>query len=124
MTAGKARAAYARFVLDGVGEEHRHDFHRGGDDPRILGSDSFAATALAAEEGSGPRTTLDQVKETIAQIYGVDAEQLQSPSQQRNLAEARAMLAWAARESSAGNLEQVATIVRRGSGSLSSAVGG
>ncbi len=122
VTAGKARAAYARFVLDGVGEEHRHDFHRGGDDPRILGSDSFAATALAAEEGSGPRTTLDQVKETIAQIYGVDAEQLQSPSQQRNLAEARAMLAWVARESGAGNLEQVARFVRRASGSMSSAV--
>ena len=121
-TAGKARAAYARFVLDGVGEEHRNDFHCGGDDPRILGSDSFAAAALAADKDIVPRATLDQVKETIVQIYGVDADQLQSPSQQRHLAEARAMLAWAARQSGAGNLEQVARIVKRGSGSLSSAV--
>jgi REP-associated tyrosine transposase len=121
-TAGKARTAYARFVLDGVGEEHRNDFHCGGDDPRILGSDSFATTALPAEEGIVPRATLDQVKGMIVQIYGVDPAELQSPSQQRHLTEARAMLAWAARQSGAGNLEQVARIVKRGSGSLSSAV--
>ena len=105
-TAGKARAAYARFVLDGVASIETISTVAA--KTPILGSDSFAATALAAEESIVPRATLDQVKETILEIYGVDPAQLQSPSQQRHLTEARAMLAWAARQSGAGNLEQVA----------------
>ncbi|MBE0575933.1 MAG: hypothetical protein IH613_08545 [Desulfuromonadales bacterium] len=55
-------------------------FHCDGCDPRTLGGDGYAEAALAV---------------------------VQSPSQQRHLTEARATLAWLARETVAGNLEHV-----------------
>jgi chromosomal replication initiation ATPase DnaA len=108
--------------MDGVGEEHRKEFHSGADDPRILGSDSFTEAALSTDEGAVRRVTMDQIEKMILRLYRVGLDQLRSPFQQRQFAEARAMLAWAARRSGAGNLEQVARLVNRGAGSLSSAV--
>jgi REP element-mobilizing transposase RayT len=122
VTAGKARDGYVRFILDGIGEEHRKDFHCGTDDPRILGSDAFAESALSDGEGRARRVSMEQVLEEVLGVYRIDREALRSASQQRRLAEARAMLAWLARESGAGNLEQVGRIVNRDAGSLSSAV--
>jgi len=122
VTAGKARDGYVRFILDGIGEEHRKDFHCGIDDSRILGSDAFAEAALSDGEGRVRRVTMEQVLEEVLGVYRIDRETLRSVSQQRRLAEARAMLAWLARESGAGNLEQVGRTVNRDAGSLSSAV--
>jgi hypothetical protein len=121
-TAGKARDGYARFIQDGIGEEHRQDFHSGIDDPRILGSDAFAEAALSDGEGRLRRVHLEQVLEEVLEVYRIDFEALRSASQQRRFAEARAMLAWLARECGAGNLEQVGRMVNRDAGSLSSAV--
>lgn len=121
-TAGKARDGYVRFILDGIGEEHRKDFHCGTGDPRILGSDAFAEAALSDGAGRVRRVTMEQVLEVVLGGYRIDLDALRSASQQRRLAEARAMLAWLERECSAGNLEQVGRIVNRDAGSLSSAV--
>ncbi|MBM9535607.1 transposase [Desulfobulbus alkaliphilus] len=120
--AGKARKAYARFLQDGLDEAYRKEFHCGGTDPRILGSDDFAATALAAEYMPPRDVSLQHVEATVLKVYGIDRAELQSPSQQRYLSEARAALAWLAREAGAGNLEQVSIRVNRDPGSLSSAV--
>jgi putative transposase len=66
--------------------------------------------------------SLEHVEATVFNVYGIDREALQSPSQQRHLSEARAVLAWLARETGAGSLEQVSRRVNRDPGSLSSAV--
>jgi putative transposase len=120
--AGKARQGYARFIQDGFDEEYRKEFHCGSSDPRILGSDDFTATALAEEYVPPRDLSLEHIEATVFNVYGIDQAALQSPSQQRHLSEARAVLAWLARETGAGNLEQVSRRVNRDPGSLSSAV--
>lgn len=119
---GQARQGYARFVLDGTEEAHRKDFHCGSNDPRIIGNDGFAERAISATGESTQRISLDRVVVKVLADYGIDQATLRGPSQQRNLAEARAMVAWLARETGAGNLAQVGKIVSRDAGSLSSAV--
>jgi putative transposase len=120
--AGKARREYARFIQDGFDEAYRKEFHCGGSDPRILGSDDFVTAVLAAKVGVARDVTLDHVVAAVFHVYDLDRTALQSPSQQRHLSEARAVLAWLARETGAGSLEQVSTQVNRDPGSLSSAV--
>ena len=120
--ARKARRGYARFIQDGFNETYRKEFHCGGSDSRILGSDDFAASVLAAKDVSPRDVALEHVETAVFHVYDIDRVALQSPSQQRHLSEARAVLAWLARETGAGSLEQVSTKVNRDPGSLSSAV--
>jgi REP element-mobilizing transposase RayT len=120
--AGRARQGYARFIDDGVGEGHRSDFHRGGDDPRIIGHDNFVERVLVATGGPLRRVTLEQVAAQVVDAYGFDPATMRQPSQARRLAEARAALAWLARETGAGTMVQVGRLVHRDAGSLSSAV--
>ena len=117
-----ARQGYARFIHDGHVEEYRKEFHCGENDPRILGSDDFAQTVLAAEYVPARTIPLEKLAAKVLDTYGIDRSALQSPSQQRHLTEARATLACLARETGAGNLEQVAGLVNRDAGSLSSVV--
>ncbi len=118
----KARAAYLAFVLDGLDEERRPDFHGAGADSRLLGDDSFMDKCLSGSGGIPLRLTAQQIADQVCLAYDIDISVLKAKSQQRVASEARAMAGWLARESGCVTLSDVARLVNRDVGSISSSV--
>ena len=118
----KAQSAYLVFVLDGLDEEHRPEFHGAGVDSRLLGDDNFMERCLIDTGGLPLRLTAQQIVDKVCTAYHIDMAVLQSKSQQRSTAEARAVAGWLARESGCVTLSDVARLVNRDVGSISSAV--
>jgi len=117
-----ARRAYSAFVLDGLKEEHRPEFHGAGVDSRLLGDDNFMDKCLFNSGGLPLRLTAQQIVDKVCDVYHLDAAILQAKSQQRMASEARAAAGWLARESGCVTLSDVARLVDRDVGSISSAV--
>ncbi len=92
----QARHRFAEFVAEFIGKGHREDFHgKEGTDSRLLGEDSFVENVLkGAEEVPLVRPGIDEVLEQVCRLYGLDIAALASPSQQRQLSEARGLAAW------------------------------
>lgn len=118
----RARAAYATFVLDGLAEERRPEFHGAGVDSRLLGDDDFMDKCLSGSGGMPLRLTARQIIDQVCRAYRLDASILQAKSQQRKASEARAAAGWLARESGCVTLTEIAGLVNRDVGSISSAV--
>jgi putative transposase len=121
-SAAKARPAYLAFVLDGTGEEHRPEFHGAGADSRLLGDDSFMERCLSGSGGMARRLTSQQITDTVCRAYKIELSVLQARSQQRIASEARAVAGWLARESGCVTLSDIAKLVNRDVGSISSSV--
>lgn len=117
-----ARNAYRTFVLDGMGEGARPEFHQGGADTRILGDDWFAERCRAGNRRLPSRLTVQEIAARVCREYGIDETLLKAPSQRRIASEARAVVAWLARELGCATLSEVGTRVCRDVGSISSAV--
>ncbi len=109
-------------MLDGLGEERRPEFHGAGADSRLLGDDSFMEKCLAGSGGVPPGLTAREITDQVCRAYNLDPAALQTKSQQRNVSEARAVAGWLARESGCVTLSEVARLVNRDVGSISSAV--
>ena len=118
----KAQAAYQAFVLDGLDEERRPEFHGAGVDSRLLGDDNFMDKCLSGSGGIPLRLTSQQIIDTVCVAYHIDASMLKAKSQQRIPSEARAVAGWLARESGCVTLTDIAKLVNRDVGSISSAV--
>lgn len=118
----KAHAAYTTFVFDGLNEERRPEFHGGGVDSRLLGDDDFMDKCLSGSGGMPVRLTARQIIDQVCRAYRLDPLILQAKSQQRNASEARAVAGWLARESGCVTLTEIAGLVNRDVGSISSAV--
>ncbi len=121
-SAAKARTAYMAFVREGLAEERRPEFHGAGVDSRLLGDDSFMDRCLAGTGGIPHRVSAQQIIDKVCLAYRLDSSVLQSKSQQRIASEARAVAGWLARESGCVTLSDVARLVNRDVGSISSAV--
>ena len=118
----KARAGYRAFVLDGLGEEHRPEFHGAGTDSRLLGDDNFMDKCLSGLGERQRRLTAQQIAEAVTRTYGMSLADLRANSQQRIASEARAVAGWLARESGCVSLSAIANLVNRDVGSISSSV--
>jgi REP element-mobilizing transposase RayT len=118
----KARAGYRAFVLDGLGEEHRPEFHGGGEDPRVLGDDNFVDQCLSDSGGMRLRLTAKEIADRVCLAYNIDEGTLKTQSQQRVFSEARAVVGWLARELGCVTLSEVGKHVNRDVGSISSSV--
>jgi len=118
----KARAAYREFVFEGLGEEHRPEFHGGKEDSRLLGDDNFMDKCLARHGDKRLYLTMRAIVDTVCKAYNLDQFTLRNPSQQRSVSEARAVVGWLARELCCGTLSEVGKSVNRDVGSVSSAV--
>jgi REP element-mobilizing transposase RayT len=121
-SAAQARTAYMAFVGEGLAEERRPEFHGAGADSRLLGDDSFMDRCLAGTGGMPPRVSAQQIIDKVCLAYRLDTSVLQSKSQQRIASEARAVAGWLAHESGCVTLSDVASLVNRDVGSISSAV--
>jgi REP element-mobilizing transposase RayT len=118
----KARSKYKEFVLDGLGEERRPEFHGAGVDSRLLGNDSFMDKCLSVTGGVPLHVTAQQIIDKVCLAYHLDVSELKMNSQQRCASEARAVAGWLARELGSVTLSSIALLVNRDVGSISSAV--
>jgi hypothetical protein len=118
-----ARSRYKTFVQQGMDEGHREDFHRGSQDPRVLGDDSFVNRVLS-DNGTIPvqPPSLDAIVASVCQAYGLDETALCARTQQRVASEARATVGWLAVEFGSATLTEVGRRLRRDVGSMSSGV--
>ena len=121
-TVNKARAGYRDFVLDGLGEEHRTEFHGGEHDSRVFGDDNFVDACLSVSGSIPQRVTIQEIVDKVCREYDIDVATLKAPSQQRIASEARAVLGWLARELGCATLSDVSKLVNRDVGSISSSV--
>lgn len=114
---------YISFILDGLGEEHRPEFHgKAGEDSRLLGDDSFVDKCLGCSDGIPLRLTAREIVEKVCRTYDLDEAALKTPSQNRITSEARATAGWLAQELGCATLSDIAKLVNRDVGSVSSAV--
>lgn len=121
-TVAKSRAGYMKFVLDGLGEEHRPEFHGGGDDSRLLGDDNFMDRCLCCAPDKPVRITLQEIVNKVCQTYHIDEARLKAPSQERVTSEARAVVGWLAYNSGGITLSEVGRFLNRDVGSMSSSI--
>jgi putative transposase len=118
----KARAGYKKFIMDGLSEEYRPEFHGGRDDSRLLGDDSFVDKCLASIGDMPLRLTTQEIVDKVCHEYKLDESTLKMQSQKRVASEARAVIGWLARELGCATLSDVGKLVNRDVGSISSSV--
>ncbi len=118
-----ARKRYVRFVNDGIGEGWREDFHRGTEDARVLGDDRFMER-VSGVAGKRPANLLqlDSIMEVVCGSYDVSKVDLSTPGRRRDLAEARALVAYLAITFGKVSLTEVATRFERDVATLSTGV--
>lgn len=89
-----AQQAYASFVLDGMGEGRRGDFHCGTCEGRILGDDAFSDEILVRVQQKSARAfSLDEVLGAVCDYYQITEAQLCAAGKVRPMTEARAVAA-------------------------------
>jgi hypothetical protein len=95
----EARTRYLSFVMDGMEEGRRSEFHSGACEGRILGDDNFADRALTMANQRKHRTpAMDDAVEVVCGLYGITVEQLRARGKARPFTEARALLTLLVRE--------------------------
>jgi putative transposase len=116
----QARKLYQQFIMDGIAEGHRKEFHNGSSGGRILGEDSFADRVLTiAEKRDTTTATINGILAEVCREYGMDVSLLALKDKQRGPAEARALAAWLVRESSSLSLTDLGKVLNRDVSSLS-----
>lgn len=113
-TIKKARAGYRSFVLDGLKETRRSEFHSGNKEGRILGDDTFAEQVFAEADKQWSRGySLPEVITSVCRAYGITEKQLKAPGKVRPFTEARALAAVFVRESRELSLMELGKMVNR-----------
>jgi REP element-mobilizing transposase RayT len=112
--------SYERFFADPPSPEERALFERGGDvDRRVIGDATFLASLPRSARAYRTTTTLEQIIETVTCRLGVDGNEVLSGSRRREVALARALIAWYAGERHVASLAEVARRLRRDPSTLS-----
>ena len=120
-----SRRRYEAFVLDGMGEGHRREFHYGSDDSGVLADERFRKDVRRQAAGPGEPAeppALESLVGVVCESYGIEPGLLSGPSRRRELSEARAVIGHLARLCAAASLSDVAGAFRRDLSSLSRGV--
>lgn len=117
------RQRYEAFVLEGLDEGHRPEFHDGGEDRRVLADDQFLEQVLGKRVESWPEVSLEEIIATVIADYGISEQALRGPSRNRVVSEARAVIGWLSRRLGAGSIKDVATNFQRESSTFSRHIG-
>jgi len=117
-----ARKSYVDFVLDGLSETHRPEFHAGSHDSRVLGDDHFAEQALSCERDAVTNISLDACIAHVCRFYEVDSARLVERNKVRQLAKIRAVIAWLMTKFGDDSLTAIATHFNRDVATISTAV--
>lgn len=98
-------------------------FEKGGaNDLRVIGGAEFLANLPRRSRAYRSKITLEQIIYTVTSALGVDREHVLSASRKRELAMARALIAWFATERHVATLSEVARQLRRDPSTLSVAI--
>lgn len=119
---GEARQGYVAFVMDGLTETHRPEFHSGASDRRVLGDDDFAEKALASKFDVGQKIGLNECVEHVCSALGLKPSALSERSRVRKHSEARAIVAWLMRKFGRESLTAIASYFNRDVATMSTAV--
>jgi REP-associated tyrosine transposase len=118
----KARGRYARFVQEGLGEGHREEFHKGGEDTRVLGDDDFMDRIHSKSRLERAKArSIEAVIGAVGREYGVEEAELKTVTQRRRLSEARAVVGWLVKGLGCGTLTEAGRRLNRDAGTMSSA---
>ena len=124
-TRHQAIGAYRHFVLAGMEEGHRAEFHKGmGEDCRLLGDDEFVEKALtqAQDQFQGRRfLTVQKIIDQLCCTYCIEKAELEKPGRDRLLTELRGMAAWLVVETGCGTLAELGRETGRDVTTLSAA---
>ena len=105
---------YRQFVIDGIGEQGRNEFHSGTFEGRILGGDAFVDEALArANQRHALVYGLTEVIGAVCRVYGITEEELKAPGKVRVCSEARAVAALQVLEAPALSLTGLGAYLKR-----------
>lgn len=120
----QARHQFSEFVSERRLDGHQCAFYgKGAADRRIMGEDNFVEKVLEQTENMPvQKPGIETVLDVIKQLYDLNDEYLQSPSQERKLCEARSFAAWAVHEMTDAPLTELAARVGRESSSLSASI--
>jgi REP element-mobilizing transposase RayT len=119
-TVTTAQRRYRRFVEEGLAEGHRADLYRGSADRRMLGDDRFVASVERQTKKILRRPLpLERIVATTSSVLGMDPERLCSASRERELAQARAVVAYVVTEHGQGTLTALGSILHRDIATLS-----
>ena len=115
-----ARKRYAKFVAEGIDEQHRVEFHKGENDPRMLGDDAFIQKAIALSNGQPEAMPpLYNVISVVGAHFGVTTDELCGVSRKRCYSEARGVAAWLVTEFANLTLGELAVCMKRDPSALS-----
>jgi REP element-mobilizing transposase RayT len=90
----QSRKAYQLFVLDGIDEGKRNEFHCGTCEGRILGGDSFTDDIrLMVGQKNEREYALHEVVEKVCASFSISEQALKAPGKERPMTEARAVAA-------------------------------
>jgi hypothetical protein len=118
----KARRLFRDFVETSASEGQRPEFHgRNTTDSRVFGNDSFVEEVLRNEPEKPVSVTMDHVLAAVYETCGLTAEEMRSASQEKRIAQGRALAAWGVLNFCDGTLTELGKRVRRDVSSLSSA---
>ncbi|MDQ6990912.1 MAG: transposase [Mariprofundaceae bacterium] len=117
-----ARKGYASFVMDGLTEPHRPEFHAGESDARVLGDDDFAEKALASEFDVKKNLGLDKCIVLVCKVYGLEPSFLSERIRVRKYSEVRAVVAWLMGQFGRESLTAIASCFNRDVATMSTAV--
>ena len=114
-----AQKHFKSFVVAELDEGHREEFHRGGDDSRLLGDDSFIEHVLAQGPTRRLTISLDHVIKVVCKRYNIEQKDLAGPSRIRSLSEARGVVSFLCRQTGAASQTEVARRFKRDIATLS-----
>jgi hypothetical protein len=118
----QARNGYYEFVLAGIKEIRRPEFHSGSLESRILGDDSFTENVLqkTSQLQHLPKS-LEEIVAAICQYFNIPLDKLTAVGKIKTHSEARAIVALIIRESADHSLTKLGIILNRDITSLSQA---
>lgn len=115
-----ARRRYEEFVLEGLNEEYRREFHHGSAEGRLLGDDKFIDKVLEhADMKDEARYSTEDIINSACNKWRVTVEELTSLSRERKLSRVRSIIAFLVTEYGNGRLSDYGRIVRRDTSTLS-----
>jgi len=118
-----ASKRYESFVLDGLDEGYRREFHSGRTEGRILGDDRFMEETLdRVGKGLERKVSLSRIIEVVCKEFKVGTDQLISRDRSWRLSRIRTLIAYLLLEYGKGNLSDFARYINRDISTISNAL--
>lgn len=117
------RQCYIDFVQAGKVDGHREEVHCGGVDGRVLGDDGFLRSVTKKPVQPSLEIMLTDIVSYVAAEYRVSEGELKSPTRNRKMSEARAVVGWLARNLGVASTNEVAFHFQRAASTLSRRIG-